>query len=131
MAHLVFIDGKYMGTTLPLSSVNTIGRASDSDFQFLEPGILERHAVIRYNEGQYRILRMDPGAGVTVNNTDVTEEVLRHGDMISLGHLTVLFSDETPSLPTDYLAAETPAAGDSTPSVIESRVKQIYDPAEA
>jgi diguanylate cyclase (GGDEF)-like protein len=130
MAHLVFIDGKYMGTTLPLASVNTIGRATDSDFQFLEPGILDRHAVIRYKDGQYRILRMDPGAGVAVNNTDVTEEVLRHGDMIVLGHLTVLFSDETPSLPTDYLAPEA-TTGDATESVIESRVKQIYDPAEA
>ena len=131
MAHLVFIDGKYMGTTLPLASVNTIGRATDSDFQFLEPGILERHAVIRYNDGQYRILRMDPGAGVSVNNTDVTEEVLRHGDMIALGHLTVLFSDETPSLPSDYLATESAAAGDATASVIETRVKQLVDPAEA
>ena len=130
MAHLVFIDGKYMGTTLPLASVNTIGRATDSDFQFLEPGILDRHAVIRYNDGQYRILRMDPGAGVAVNNTDVTEEVLRHGDMIALGHLTVLFSDETPSLPTDYLASET-APGDDSEAVIETRVKQISDPAEA
>ncbi|HKS15737.1 MAG TPA: FHA domain-containing protein, partial [Planctomycetota bacterium] len=113
MAHLVFIDGKYMGTTLPLASVNTIGRATDSDFQFLEPGIFDRHAVIRYKDGQYRILRMDPGAGIAVNNTDVTEEVLRHGDMIALGHLTVLFSDETPSLPTDYLAPA-PAAGDES-----------------
>jgi diguanylate cyclase (GGDEF)-like protein len=119
-----------MGTTLPLASVNTIGRATDSDFQFLEPGILDRHAVIRYKDGQYRILRMDPGAGVTVNNTDVTEEVLRHGDMIALGHLTVLFSDETPSLPTDYLAP-TGAAGDDTEAVIETRVKQLNDPAEA
>ena len=131
MAHLVFIDGKYMGTTLPLASVNTIGRASDSDFQFLEPGILERHAVIRYKDGQYRILRMDPGAGVSVNNSDVTEEVLRHGDMIVLGHITVLFSDETPSLPTDYLSPAASAAGDTTEAVIETRVKQISDPAEA
>ena len=131
MAHLVFIDGKYMGSTLPLASVNTIGRATDSDFQFLEPGILDRHAVIRYKDGQYRILRMDPGAGIAVNNTDVTEEVLRHGDMIALGHLTVLFSDETPSLPTDYLAPMSSSPGDDTEAVIETRVKQLNDPAEA
>ncbi|HTF57204.1 MAG TPA: diguanylate cyclase [Planctomycetota bacterium] len=130
MAHLVFIDGKYMGTTLPLASVNTIGRTGDCDFQFLEPDVLDRHAIIRYKDGQYRILRMDPGAALSVNNNDITEEVLRHGDMIALGSLTVLFSDETPSLPTDYLPREE-AMGDTMDAVIETRVKQLSDPAEA
>ena len=129
MAHLVFIDGKYMGTTLPLASVNTIGRAGDCDFQFVEPGLLERHAVIRYRDGQYRILRMDPQAALAVNNSDVNEEVLRHGDMIGLGNLTVLFSDEGPSLPTDYVPKE--PTGETSRSVIESRLKQYADPEEA
>lgn len=125
MAQIVFLDGENMGHVIPLRSANSLGRAKNSTIVFSESSILERHAIIAYREGQYRISRADSNAVVALNGKPVaTDEVLNHGDIISLGDMTVLFSDETPSPPSDYLRRETPNP-DTALSLVQSRIKHF------
>lgn len=128
VAQIVFIDGKYMGTTVSLSPVNTLGREAGNSVVLDEPGIQGSHARIRLANGQYRISRALPSANVLVNGRDVTEEALHHGDIVSLGPLTALFSDEP--APAAAVPAPLPEATGPEASVIESRMKQPTDAAE-
>ncbi|MBI2930557.1 MAG: diguanylate cyclase [Planctomycetes bacterium] len=128
MAQLVFIDGAQMGRSVTLSSVNTLGRDVDNSIVLAGEEIEGHHAVIRYRDGEYRLARAMPKALIMVNARDITEEGLRHGDIVTLGPVTVLFSDEHSSLPSDYVD---PGQEDVmlAQSVIESRVKLPTDPA--
>jgi diguanylate cyclase (GGDEF)-like protein len=78
---------------------------------------------VRFVDGAYRVSRAQPAAPLTVNGRPVQEEALRHGDLLALGELTLLFSAEPapapPGAPTVW--AETP---DST---VHSRVKPPAD----
>ncbi len=127
MAQIVFIDGQQMGTALLLSSTSMIGSDAQNSIILDEPGVQPTHAVIKYRDGEYRLSRAEPRAALTVNSRDVTEEALRHGDILTIGPLSLLFSDETPALPHDYVADDALEAKLGK-SVIESRVKMSSDP---
>jgi len=127
MAQIVFIDGPQMGTALSLASVNTLGRDRKNSIIVDGQDVQAMHAVIRYRDGEYRLARAGDRAACAVNGRDVADEPLRHGDIVTLGALTLLFSDETASLPSDYVDPDgaDPMLGQS---VIESRLKQPTDP---
>jgi diguanylate cyclase (GGDEF)-like protein len=103
MAQLVFLDGQQMGTSIALSSQCTVGRLPDNTIVLRDGAVRDRHAIIRYRDGEYRILCVDPKHRFGVNGRDVSEEVLRHGDILQFGHVTLLFSDEGDQLPADYV----------------------------
>ena len=126
MAQIVFIDGSQMGTSLALSSINTLGRDVNNTIVLHAADVHACHAVIRYRDGEYRLARAEAKADVTVNGRDVADEPLRHGDILTLGSLTLLFSDEASRLPADYVDPLN-ADGSAGASVIESRVKQPSD----
>ncbi len=120
VAQLVFIDGKRMGTALPLADRNTLGRAPGNTILLSEPGVADRHAVLTLGEGGWRIARGDASAPLAVNGRPAGDQVLRHGDILSLGELTLLFSEEAASPSRDFLRR--PAA-ESPPSTVQTRVK--------
>ncbi len=132
MAQIVFIDGPRMGSTVPLAASNLLGRAGTCSVRLTETGILDQHASISYREKAWHIARSDPKARLAVNGRETTQAVLRHGDILELGPVTVLFSDEAsrhgaPAAPPASMEASDPRAS----STIESRVKQFTTPAEA
>jgi len=127
MAQLVFIDGRNMGNVVALQAMNTLGHSRENSIVLSDSTILERHAVIQYRDGMYRIMTCNGGSRVSVNGRDVRSEGLRHGDIISIGDVTILFSDEGPATPQPAPKADLP--GDLTDSVVQSRMRS-YESAE-
>ncbi len=126
MPRLVFIDGRNMGNAVPLHGAATIGRARGNSIVLDEPAVLDRHAEIACEDGQYRIARADPAAPLSVNGKPAAAHALRHGDVLSLGPVTLLFSDESQA--PDLLP--TRAADPSDPR-LRSSVRPFPDAATA
>jgi len=104
MAQLVFMDGREMGSSIALSTRSSIGRSPDNAVVIPGTGVEDRHAEIRYVDGQFRVVCSTPEARVGINGREVRDEVLHHGDVLRVGPVSLLFSDEGPSVP--------PAGGD-------------------
>ena len=121
MAQLVFIDGRSMGRVVPLQGDTTIGRAEGNALVLAGPAILDRHAILRPADGGFVLAAADPAARLAVNGKPPTARPLRHGDIVSIGDITLLYSDEVPQAPS-------PPAVDPTPSRILSRSGAFYDP---
>lgn len=121
MAQLVFIDGRNMGNVVALSASNSLGRARENSIVLGDPSVRERHASIQYKDGAYRILQMESGSPISVNGRDVKDEPLRHGDIVTIGEVTILFSDEGASQPKTAPRVELP--GEATESVVQSRLR--------
>jgi diguanylate cyclase (GGDEF)-like protein len=121
MAQLVFIDGRSMGNSVPLLASTTIGRALDNALVLKEPTVFDHHAILRRRGAAFALAQADPGAPLAVNGVPVTEQDLRHGDILSIGDVTLLFSDEA-------AAGPAPAGFDPTPSRIVSRADPFESP---
>jgi|GEM_PF-724383 len=63
----------------------TIGRTSHNDIQLNIQYVSRRHAVISTDNGETRIIDWGSKNGVFVNRHQVTEQVLRSGDIVSIG----------------------------------------------
>jgi chromosome segregation ATPase len=63
----------------------TIGRTSHNDIQLDIQYVSRRHAVISTENGQTRIVDWGSKNGVLVNGRQVAEQVLRSGDILSIG----------------------------------------------
>ena len=73
---------------------NVIGRGTDSDLQLLDQGVSRRHLDVQY-DGQ-RATAYDLGStnGTTVNGHEVGSHMLRHGDVVRIGHTRLVFHEE-------------------------------------
>lgn len=119
MPQLVFIDGRRMGSVVPLEGRVTVGKAEDNTVILEDGGICEHHAEVVRARGRFVLRALDPQARVSVNGTAVREHALTHGDLILLGTVTILFSEERAETPSDVFTRETPttppyAAGATT-----------------
>ena len=73
--------------TFVLSANETLmGRKSDADVVLTNPYVSRHHAKIVKSHDGYDLVDLQSTHGSFVNGTRVTEEVLRSGDRISLGH---------------------------------------------
>jgi len=74
---------------------NVVGRGSDSDLQLLDQGISRRHLDVQF-DGQWATA-YDLGStnGTTVNGHEISSQVLRHGDVIRVGHTRVVYHQES------------------------------------
>jgi len=63
----------------------TIGRTSHNDIQLNMQFISRRHAVISSDHGKTRVIDWGSKNGVFVNETKVTERILRPGDILTIG----------------------------------------------
>jgi diguanylate cyclase (GGDEF)-like protein len=122
MAQLVFIDGSSMGKVVPLRGEISIGKAQGNGLVLAEPTVLDQHAVLRPSPGGFRLDPAGPAARVAVNGKPPTGQPLHHGDILSIGDVTLLYSDEAPAAP-----ATVPFI-DATPSKILSRSGHFHDP---
>lgn len=90
-AYLVVLSGSNVGEMHRLGEHEiVIGRSSDAQIRLTDNGISRRHArVIQTNEG---VVLEDMGSanGTMVNTTRVTRAVLKDGDKIKMGTMTVL-----------------------------------------
>jgi pSer/pThr/pTyr-binding forkhead associated (FHA) protein len=92
MVQLQVLSGNRAGTRFCADHFPIqIGRADDSDFILLEPGVWPRHFRIDWKpEGL--ILEADADAIVGINDTPVRQAVLRNGDVITVGSTKIRFS---------------------------------------
>jgi hypothetical protein len=74
------------------SNIVTIGRGLNYDIVLEDPRISRQHAQVRFKSRRFLIADQGSTNGTYVNGTPVTtEQVLRNGDVVSLGGLEMLF----------------------------------------
>ncbi len=91
------------GKTIPLTQDRVqIGRYENNDLMLDHPTVSAYHAeVILRPDGKYELLDRDSRNGTRINGTMVRAAVLKHGDQITLGALTIHYlvgsdSDSSP-----------------------------------
>jgi len=73
---------------------NVIGRGSEADLQLLDQGISRRHLDIQYDGTFATAYDLGSTNGTTINGHEVGSQVLRHGDVIRVGHTRLVFQQE-------------------------------------
>jgi hypothetical protein len=73
---------------------NIIGRGTDSDLQLLDQGISRRHLDVQFDGHYATAYDLGSTNGTTVNGHDISSQVLRHGDVIRVGHTRIVFHQE-------------------------------------
>jgi hypothetical protein len=73
---------------------NVIGRGSESDLQLLDQGVSRRHVDVQYDGQRATVYDLGSTNGTTVNGHEVGSHVLRHGDVVRLGHTRMVFHQD-------------------------------------
>jgi hypothetical protein len=73
---------------------NVIGRGSDSDLQLLDQGVSRRHLDVQYDGQRATIYDLGSTNGTTVNGHEVGSHMLRHGDVVRIGHTRMVFNQD-------------------------------------
>ena len=74
---------------------NVVGRGSESDLQLLDQGISRRHLDIQYDGNHATAYDLGSTNGTTVNGHEISSQLLRHGDVIRVGHTRIVFHQES------------------------------------
>ena len=72
-----------------------IGRSPASDIQLEDPSVSRRHAVVAHRGGRAVLLDDRSLNGIYVNGQRVSEAVLRDGDWIAIGHVSLRYVEVT------------------------------------
>jgi hypothetical protein len=70
---------------------NVVGRGTESDLQLLDQGISRRHLDIQYDGHYATAYDLGSTNGTTVNGHEINSQVLRHGDVLRVGHTRIVF----------------------------------------
>jgi hypothetical protein len=73
---------------------NVVGRGTDSDLQLLDQGISRRHLDVQFDGNFATAYDLGSTNGTTVNGHEVGSQLLRHGDVIRVGHTRLVFHQE-------------------------------------
>jgi hypothetical protein len=73
---------------------NIIGRGTDSDLQLLDQGISRRHLDVQYDGHYATAYDLGSTNGTTVIGHEISSQVLRHGDVIRVGHTRIVFHQD-------------------------------------
>ena len=108
---LIFKEGPSAGKTYPLEGEEIlIGREPDCTLQIDSPGISRRHARIIFQNNQFLLEDLGSSNGTFVNGERISgPQVLRNGDLISLGKLVQLeYQVALPTVSMTMLEGEAP-----------------------
>ncbi|MEW6735320.1 MAG: HD domain-containing phosphohydrolase [Acidobacteriota bacterium] len=120
-ATLRFVDASGANKSVSLyKSVFTIGRLGDNDLQLDDPYVSRHHAEISFDGENYIFRDKQSTSGSFINNTKVTEKILRNGDKVSLGRRNGLeiFFEWSGQPPTARPAAEQKQPAEEAPHVM-------------
>jgi hypothetical protein len=73
---------------------NLVGRGTDADIQLLDQGVSRRHLDIQFDGNFATVYDLGSTNGTAVNGHEVGSQVLRHGDVIRIGHTRLVFHQE-------------------------------------
>ncbi|MGI8677477.1 MAG: FhaA domain-containing protein [Jatrophihabitans sp.] len=76
------------------SGSNVIGRGSESDLQLLDQGISRRHVDIQYDGTYATAYDLGSTNGTTINGHEISSQMLRHGDVVRVGHTRIVFHQD-------------------------------------
>lgn len=101
-ASLYVLSGPGQGKRIPLSTAQTrVGRLQDCEVPIDAPLVSRQHALIAYQNGQWRLVDLESTNGTWVNGLRVTEHVLQANDRIGIGSSVLVFQlagdERTPS----------------------------------
>ena len=94
MASLKIIEGPGGGKELTLTENVTLGRWRGCDLQIKDEEASREHSEIFLRAGRYHVRDLGSSNGTFVNGEKVTEELLRPGDLIRIGGVTIEYVDE-------------------------------------
>ena len=93
MAKLILLTGG-VRKEFELGEFNTIGRHPDNSVQILDRIVSKEHAhVIAQPDGTFLLRDLGSLNGSYIGNTRVSEQILKHGDEITMGSTRLLYSD--------------------------------------
>jgi pSer/pThr/pTyr-binding forkhead associated (FHA) protein len=90
-AHLVIDDGETPVVVAVKDGLTKIGRGFSVDIRLEEPTLSRRHAILSRRRGDTTILDDRSANGVFVNGERIDRAVLRHGDVVTLGRVTLRY----------------------------------------
>jgi hypothetical protein len=73
---------------------NVIGRGTDADLQLLDQGISRRHLDIQFDGNFATAYDLGSTNGTSVNGHEVGSQLLRHGDVLRVGHTRLVFHQD-------------------------------------
>ena len=97
MSRLVVIQGPQLGLSYPLSEQETLGSAEGNSIRIDDRRVMEQQAIVVQRDGSHVLLNVQPERPVVVDGTTITERILLHGDMVTIGSVILMF-DEQPEL---------------------------------
>ena len=72
----------------------TIGRHLDSDIILDDPSVSRQHVQLRWRYDRFTLLDLGSKAGTLVNNKLISQHLLKNGDVIRLGHTSLIYGEE-------------------------------------
>ena len=118
MAELVvFLRSREIARHPVKSALITIGRDGGSDVVIDNPGVSRTHAVILFQQGQFKIRDSGSQNGIKVNGRQVSEAELKFGDIVGVNKFKIHFS-AAGGVPPDLLAPPTKQIGSAPDSVV-------------
>jgi hypothetical protein len=93
MRGVLLVDGTTRHFELRQGS-NLIGRGSDADLQLLDQGVSRRHVDVQFDGSFATVYDLGSTNGTSVNGHEVKSQLLRHGDVIRLGHTRLVYQQE-------------------------------------
>ncbi|MGN6606133.1 MAG: DUF3662 and FHA domain-containing protein [Jatrophihabitans sp.] len=73
---------------------NIVGRGDAADLQLLDHGISRRHLDVQFDGNFATAYDLGSTNGSAVNGREITSQLLRHGDVIRIGHTRIVFQQE-------------------------------------
>jgi hypothetical protein len=70
---------------------NVVGRGTDADLQLLDQGISRRHLDIQFDGNFATAYDLGSTNGTSINGHEVGSQLLRHGDVVRVGHTRLVF----------------------------------------
>ena len=90
---VLLIDGTTRRFELRTGS-NLIGRGTDADLQLLDQGVSRRHVDVQFDGSFATVYDLGSTNGTSVNGHEVKSQLLRHGDVVRVGHTRLVFQQE-------------------------------------
>ena len=100
--------------------IMNIGRQFDNHLVLEDNRVSRHHCQIRLRNGRFMIYDLNSTHGTFVNSTPVSETVLQHGDVISLGGVNLLYVE-------DSTEASHTSAGDTSIRPPQGWIADDYD----
>jgi len=70
---------------------NVVGRGNEANLQLLDQGVSRKHIDVQFDGYSATIFDLGSTNGTSVNGHEVSRHLLRHGDVIRIGHSRLVY----------------------------------------